>query len=455
MLSTTKCLRRWCGPTAVSAAILFFTAVTSAPIGAQAQPLPGPDVKEIYDRLLPQIEAIRAFDNHGHPGYANDPDVDAMSIPPDSSAPLRLRDENIEILDAVRFLFNYPYSDFSAEHQRWLVEQKAAAKAKLGQGYFSHILDQVGIETAIANRVSMPPYLDPARFRWVYFVDNFLFPFATQQLEARNPDQKLSLPLERKLLARNLEQAHLDALPADFRGYLKFATDIIEANKANGELGLKFEIAYFRSLHFDDPGEPRAAAIYAKYRGSGVPTDVEYRDFQDFVFRYLLREAARLHLPVQIHTAVGGGDFYMVEESSVMGLENILRDPRYDNVTFVLLHGGYPHQGEAIWLTARKNVFLDSSLMGIFVYPAELHRILKQWLELFPDKIVFGSDTFPLSDANGAEETYWLATKSARLALAAALAEMVSEKEITETQAIQMAQAYLHDTAAKIYTPAK
>jgi len=422
---------------------------------AQAQPLPGPDVKGIYDRLFPQIEAIRAFDNHGHPGYANDTDVDAMSIPPDSSAPLRLRDENTEIVDADKFLFNYPYSDFSPEHQRWLVDQKAAAKAKLGPGYFSHILDQVGIETAIANRVSMPPYLDQARFRWVYFVDNFLFPFDTQQLESRNPDQELNLPLERKLLARNLAQAHLVTLPADFRGYLKFATGIIEANKAAGEVGIKFEIAYYRSLRFDDPEESRSAAIYAKYRAGGVPTGAEYRDFQDYVFRYLLREAGRLRLPVQIHTAVGGGDFYMVEESSVMGLENILRDPRYENVTFVLLHGGYPHQSEAIWLTARKNVYLDSSLMGIFVYPAELHRILKQWLELFPDKIVFGSDTFPLSDANGAEETYWLATKSARLALAAALAEMVSEKEITEPQAMQMAHAYLHDTAAKIYSPAK
>jgi len=439
----------------VTLAILCLSSACTPCVHAQAQPLPGPDVKEIYDRLLPQIEAIRAFDNHGHPGYANDSDVDAMSIPPDSSAPFRLRDENTEILDAVKFLFNYPYPDFSPEHQRWLVDQKAAAKTKLGQGYFSHILDQVGIETAIANRVSMPPYLDPARFRWVYFVDNFLFPFDTQQLESRNPDQKLNLPLERKLLARNLAQAHLETLPADFRGYLKLATGIIEANQAAGEVGLKFEIAYYRSLHFDDPEESRAAAIYAKYRAGGVPTAAEYRDFQDFVFRYLLREAGRLRLPVQIHTAVGGGDFYMVEESSVMGLENILRDPRYENVTFVLLHGGYPHQGEAIWLTARKNVYLDSSLMGIFVYPAELHRILKQWLELFPDKIVFGSDTFPLSDANGAEETYWLATKSARLALAAALAEMVSEKEITEPQAIQMAHAYLHDTAAKIYSPAK
>jgi predicted TIM-barrel fold metal-dependent hydrolase len=445
----------WGCPVLAGAAALIWTVLASSPAGAQAQPLPGPDVRAIYDRLLPQIEAIRAFDNHGHPGYANDSDVDAMSIPPDSSTPLRLRDENTEILDAVKFLFNYPYADFSPEHQRWLVDQKAAAKAKLGRGYFSHILDQVGIETAIANRVSIPSYLDPARFRWVYFVDNFLFPFDTERLESRNPDQKLNLPLERKLLARNLAQAHIETLPADFDGYLKFATGIIEDNKAKGEVGLKFEIAYYRSLHFDDPEESRAAAVYTKYRAGGVPTNVDYRDFQDYVFRYLLREAARLHLPVQIHTAVGGGDFYMVEESSVMGLENILRDPRYENVTFVLLHGGYPHQGEAIWLTARKNVYLDSSLMGIFVYPAELHRILKQWLELFPDKIVFGSDTFPLTDAYGAEETYWLATESARLALAGALAEMVSEKEISETQALQMAHAYLHDTAAKIYSPAK
>ncbi len=35
-----------------------------------------------------------------------------MEIPSDSSAPLRLRDENTEILDAVKFLFNYPVFRF-------------------------------------------------------------------------------------------------------------------------------------------------------------------------------------------------------------------------------------------------------------------------------------------------------------------------------------------------------
>jgi hypothetical protein len=41
--------------------------------------------------------------------------------------------------------------------------------------------------------------------------------------------------------------------------------------------------------------------------------------------------------------------------------------------------------------------------------------------------------------------------QSSRTALAAALAEMVSENEITEARALQLAHAYLHDTAVKLY----
>ena len=39
-----------------------------------------------------------------------------------------------------------------------------------------------------------------------------------------------------------------------------------------------------------------------------------------------------------------------------------------------------------IWLTAAKNVYTDSSLMGYYVYPSELKNILKQWISLYPEK---------------------------------------------------------------------
>src|SRR5271157_4670159 len=69
---------------------------------AQARPFPGPDVQQIYQRLLPQIEKIPAFDHHAHPGYADDSDVDAMAAPPNASEALRTRDDNPELVAAAK-----------------------------------------------------------------------------------------------------------------------------------------------------------------------------------------------------------------------------------------------------------------------------------------------------------------------------------------------------------------
>jgi uncharacterized protein len=129
----------------------------------------------------------------------------------------------------------------------------------------------------------------------------------------------------------------------------------------------------------------------------------------------------------------------------------VLRDPRYSNINFALLHGGYPYQEQAIWLAARQNVFLDSSLMELYLYPADLKTVLRHWLLLYPDKVVFGSDAFPFNEAIGAEESDWLGVESARTALAAALTEMILNHEVSESQALRFAHAYLHDNAARIY----
>ena len=64
---------------------LLYILLLSGLCSAQARPFPGGDVQQIYQRLLPQIEKIAAFDHHAHPGYADDPDVDAMAAPPNAS----------------------------------------------------------------------------------------------------------------------------------------------------------------------------------------------------------------------------------------------------------------------------------------------------------------------------------------------------------------------------------
>jgi hypothetical protein len=433
----------------VVAFILFaFSSITSS----QARPFPGPNVEQLYQHYLDVVSNIPAFDHHAHPGFADDPDVDAMASPPGSAA-FRERETNPELVAAAKALWGYPYDDFSADHAKWLVQKKAEVKKQYrGTAYFNMLLDKLNFERGVANRAMMPDYLDAKRFPWVFFVDSFLWPFDNARERARNSDQQVYIPLQEKMLHRWMQQERLSALPAGFDDYLKFISQLLEDNQKNkGGIAMKFEVAYFRPLHFSDPRRDEAEAIYKQYVRGGVPSELEYRTFQDYIFRYLITEGGRLKLPVHIHSAVGIGDYFNISESNIMQLENILRDPRYASTTFVMIHGGYPLEREGIWLAAMKNVYMDSSLEEIVMYPAAFKDSLRQWLETFPDKITFGTDCFPYNDVLGAEESYWLGARSARMALAGALAEMVSSGEITDAKAVAMAHAFLHDTAVSLY----
>jgi hypothetical protein len=426
----------------------FAGAATAA---AQARPLASGDVQKIYDRLLKQIDQIPIYDNHSHATFPDDSDMDAMASPPDESTVLRLRDTNPEFVSAAKALFGYPYDDFKPEHAKWLIDKKKAAEAAGGTAYWDSVLDKMNIEICLANRVALAPYLDPKRFHWVFFVDSFLFPFDNHDLAAKNGDMGVYIPLQEKVLQRYMKQEGVNGLPADLNGYEAFVRQTLANNQKNGGVAMKFEAAYFRTLFFRDPPREKAEAIFAKYHAGGVPSEEEYRTFQDYIFRVLINEAGKLKLPVHFHSAVGIGDYFSLRNGNPLNLENVLRDPRYSNVKFVLIHGGYPYTLDMIWLTAAKNVYTDSSLMGYYVYPSELKNILKQWISLFPEKIMFGSDAFPFNDAVGAEETFWLAARSARTAVTAALAELVAEGAVTEGKALELARLYLHDNAAKLY----
>jgi uncharacterized protein len=438
----------------MSHAVLLIGTIAARPIlaSAQARPFPGPDVQQIYERLLPQIDKIPAFDHNAHPGFSDDPDVDAMAAPPNASEALRTRADNPELVAAAKALFGYPYADFSPQHAKWLLDKKAELKKQLpGPAYFNSILDQLNTESSVANRAMMADYLDPKRFPWVFFADAFLWPFNNQRETARNSDEVVFIPLQEKMLHRWIQQENVSKLPLTFDDYLRFISKTLEDNSKKGGIAMKFEVAYFRPTTFGDPPRAEAEVIYRRYAAAGIPSEREYRTFQDYIFRYLVSEGGRLHLPVHIHTAIGIGDYFNLSQSNIMNLESVLRDPRYASTTFVMIHGGYPLEREAIWLAAMKNVYLDSSFGELAQYPSAFKETLKMWLETFPDKITFGTDCFPYNDVLGAEESYWLGMRSSRTALAAALAEMISEGEITESRALELAHGYLHDNAVKLY----
>src|SRR5262249_37437042 len=156
------------------------------------------------------------------------------------------------------------------------------------------VLDQMGVEVMLANRVEMGTSIQPPRFRWVPYADALLFPLDNSTLAARTPDRKQFFPLEDALLRRYLEKQRLSAPPATLAAYLaQVVTPTLEGHRQGGAVAEKFEAAYLRSLEFARVDREQAERVYAQYHGK-QPREAEYKILQDYLFRYIASECGRL-----------------------------------------------------------------------------------------------------------------------------------------------------------------
>jgi hypothetical protein len=314
------------------------------------------------------------------------------------------------------------------------------------------VLDQVGTEVLLANRIAMGPGLAPPRFRWVSYVDALMLPLSTKAEAATTPDREMLFPLEDALLKRYLSDLKIATPPATLDGYLKMVvTPTLEAQKLGGCVAVKFEAAYLRALDFDEVPTATARAIYGRYAGGGTPTHVEYKALQDFLFHYIAREAGRLGMAVHIHSFEGAGNYFRTDGADPQLLEPAFNDPALRKTNFVIVHGGgvfAAHAGAMLW---KPNVFVDTSLMSLAYPPARLAEVLRGWLAQFPEKVLFGSDASAMGPDMGWELTAWIGAKNARAALALALTDMIRAGEITHARAEEMARMVMRTNAAKLY----
>ncbi|HWP54174.1 MAG TPA: amidohydrolase family protein [Pyrinomonadaceae bacterium] len=410
--------------------------------------------------LLSEISKIKAIDNHAHPlkyvapGEKADDEYDALpleAIPP-FPFPVRLMPTNPEFVRAWRDLYGYSHDDMSEAHVRDLLSAKQKVLSERGESFPNWILDQVNIETMLANRVAMGKGLTSPRFRWVSFADALLFPLSNEGARRSSPDYQGLYPSEEKLLKRYLADLNIRSLPVTLDSYLKtVVTPTLERQKRNGAVAIKYEAAYLRKLDFDDPDESRARATYARFVRGGEPPARDYKALQDFLFFYIAREAGRLGLAVHIHCISGAGGFYRQTGSNPLLLETVFNDPALRKTNFVVVHGAYPFTKEMMGLMSKPNVYADFSAQTFLIYPRELSGVLRNWMEAYPDKILFGTDAFSFGPEVDWGEVAWLSNSSARTALTLALKGMMNDGEIDRARALELARMVLHDNAAKLY----
>ena len=416
--------------------------------------------QQVDPAIAGQIAAIRSIDNHAHPVLAppldrTDSEFDALpasSLEPQSD-PVALRPDFPLLGSAWKALYDFDTPPpLDADGIARLNEARARVKAQQGEHYPAWVLDQAGIGTMLANRVAMGRGVEPPRFRWVPYVDALLFPLDNLGIASVSPDRKQFFALEDLVRSRYFKEAGISIPPPTLDEYLdKVVTPTLERQKAGGAVAEKFELAYLRSFDFSDPSRREAENIYAKWVGRAEPDAAEYKFLQDFLFRYIATECGRLGMPVHLHAMAGAGSYFSVGGVNPLLLEPLFNDPRLRKTSFVLLHGGWPYIREIGSLLQKPNVYLDISSQDLIIPPHTEAQWLREWLELEPEKVLFGTDGYSYSDGLGWPESTWIANRNAREALGIALTGMLRDGEIDRKRAGELARLVLRGNAEALY----
>ena len=416
----------------------------------------GSDQPATDTELSEFISKIKAVDNHAHPNTIIPGDKGFDALPLDGvfpfELPARLRLESGYLLAANKAIYGFTGADLNEKEMKDLTGKVENVMKEKGEKFPEWALDQAGIEVMLANRVTMGPGLSSPRFRWVSYVDALLFPLSTKAEAAVTPDREKLFPLEDTLLKNYLSDLKISKLPATLDEYLKqVVTATLQAQKKGGCIAVKFEAAYLRSLDFEKVDQQTASGVYSHYVNGGEPSHAAYKLLQDFVFRYVAREAGRLGLVVHIHSFPGLGNYFVAADCDPLLLESVFNDPELRNTKFVLIHGGgtfSKHTSAMLW---KPNVFADISLLTLVLSADQLAATLRDWLSQFPEKVLFGTDAAAYGPGLGWELNAWVATNTGRQALTIALSGMIKSNEISRNRAKEIATMVMRTNAGNLY----
>ena len=413
--------------------------------------------------LLAEIEKIKAIDNHTHVSKVvgtGEVDRDFDALPCDiieaGADTLMARPENPQFLEAWKRLYGYKYDDRDPAHVKELIAAREKVMREQGDRFPAWVLDQLNIETMFANRVAMGRGLDAPRFRWVPFDDALMSPL-NPEMVADTPDKKVFYGQETKILKTYMSAAGVSGLPATLDEYVnRVIKPTLESQKKVGAPAIKFEAAYLRPLNFgfapSEQDREEASKIFARYASGGAGSREELLRVQAILFRTIALLAGREGLAVHIHTGQGCGNYFDLAGSRPTELESVLDDPSLRGTNFVLLHGGagaYTH--EVTVLIAKPNVYTDFSEQDALIPPRALSMVLREWLEWYPEKVLYGTDLAPGPPERDWDVIGYSTNQTARKALAIALTGMMNDGEITRDRALELARMVLRENAMKLY----
>jgi uncharacterized protein len=260
----------------------------------------------------------------------------------------------------------------------------------LKPGHFKKVLkDKSKIITSLLNVNTLNHNYNTAKQEWsiycdknffnpVYWINNFIYPTLWPHIESVEQQSGIRI--------------------TSFTRWLEATEFMINRALELGAVALKNSLAYVRTLKYENVpaslAESEFLDIYKTKHFSlwqGRPASPG-KNFQDFMFHYILDMANKKGLVFQIHTGIQEGSGNRLSNSNPELLSNLFIE--YPDITFDIFHMGYPYQNELTVLAKNfPNVFIDMCWSHIVSPNASVEALL-EWIDTVPlNKIsAFGGD---------------------------------------------------------------
>ena len=210
---------------------------------------------------------------------------------------------------------------------------------------------------------------------------------------------------------------------------------------STGAVGLKFPVAYWRSLYFEDVDHDEAGLIFDEVKKSKKEFP---KKLQDFMMHYILKIASENDTPVQIHTGIQEGMGHDLEFTNPMLLRNLIA--KFPELSFDLFHTGYPFERELTVLAKYyPNVYIDFCWSHI-ISPVAAKNAFYEMLDVLPYTKIFGfGGDYLFFDGVVGHLTL------AKQDICSVLAQKVANDECDYGLAEKILQAVLYDNPKRVF----
>ncbi len=231
-----------------------------------------------------------------------------------------------------------------------------------------------------------------------------------------------------------------------FDQYLLGIDIVMEKAVKKGTAAFKCAMSYNRTLKVTFPKKEEAKKEFESFLKRDKYEKPKYlgRNFQDYVFNYILSILDKQHSVLQIHTGMHEGNGNIMSNSNPELLTPLFI--KYPYITFDLFHCGYPYV-YSVGVLAKQfpNVYIDMCWAHI-ISPISAIRSLHEWLQLVPiSKIsAFGGDYLFIDGVYG----HLLIAKEN---VSRALAVSVSQNLFKENVAVDIAKKLFYENPKNIF----